>query len=106
MIKIDYFLNFSKRKLNNTIREYEIAKTKKKKLEDNFNKISFRNKKLLGDFELQKETAQSDFTWKSKKLDETIREKNVLEIDIQKNARILENMLSKTCSNTIRIEYD
>jgi hypothetical protein len=89
--------------LNDRIREYEDAKTKKKKLEETLSKITFRNKELIGDFELQEETAQNDFTWKSKKLDETISEKNLLETDIKKNARILENMLGKIFRNKVRI---
>jgi hypothetical protein len=104
--KIADFLKFSKRKLNDRIREYEDAKTKKKKLEETLSKITFRNKELIGDFELQEETAQNDFTWKSKKLDETISEKNLLETDIKKNARILENMLGKIFRNKVRIEFD
>ncbi|MCW4030868.1 MAG: hypothetical protein NWE80_00710 [Candidatus Bathyarchaeota archaeon] len=104
--KIDNFINFSKRRLNDRIREYEDAKTKKKKLEENLSKISFRNKEILGDFELKKETAQNDFTWKSKKLEETINEKNMLETDVKKNAKILENMLCKILSNKVKIEFD
>jgi len=103
--KIDAFLNFSRKKLDDMIREYGDAKEKKKELEENFSKISLRNEELLRNFEREEEIAQNDFTQTSRKLVETEREENMLEIDIKKNMIILEKMLSKISNNVVKIEY-
>lgn len=104
--KIDDFVSFSRNKLGDMLRECEDAEAKKRELEEIFNRISSRNKELLGNLELEKETVQNDFTSTSNRLDEMKREKNTLEIDIEKNARILEKMLSKTSSSRVKIEFD
>jgi len=104
--KIDDFVSFSRNKLSDMLRECEDAEAKKRELEDIFNKISSRNKELLGNLELEKETVQNDFTSTSKKLDEMKREKKTLEIDIERNARILEKMLGKTSSSRVKIAFD
>jgi DNA repair exonuclease SbcCD ATPase subunit len=104
--KIDDFLNFAKKKLKAMIKEYEDAKAKKKKLEENFRKISSRNENTLRNFKLQREIAQNDFTRISGRLDELERDENMLEIDIKKNARILEKMLSEIGNNKVKIKFD
>jgi len=103
--KIDPFLNFSRKKLDDMIREYEDAKEKKKELEENFSKISLRNEELLRNFRREKEIAQNDFTQTSRKLVETEREENMLEIDIKKNMIMLEKMLGEISNNVVKIEY-
>jgi predicted nucleic acid-binding Zn-ribbon protein len=101
---IDAFLSFSQYRLNTAIGEYDAAKAEKKKLEQEIRRISLRNHELLRDFEHQKEIAQNELTWISQKLDEIEREKNKVKTDIEKNARILEEMLSKIGSNQVKIE--
>ena len=73
--------------------------------EERFNEISSRSKELLWDLKLQKETAQNDLASASKRLDEMVGEKNTLETDIQKNASILERMLTKIGRNKVKIGF-
>lgn len=104
--KIDGFLDFCKKKLNDMMREYEEAEARKRELEENFSKVSLENKEFLRDFELQEETARKDLAWTSKELDEMERESSILGIDIGKNVRILEKMLGKIGNNRVTIEFD
>ena len=101
---IEVFLSFSKHRLNAAIGEYEAAKAEKKELEQDVRRISLRNHELLRDFEHQKEIAQSELTWISQKLAEIERENNKVKTDIKKNARILEEILSKIGSNPVKVE--
>ena len=102
--KIEAFLKFSRNNLSNMIEEYLEVKLEKKKFEEKLKEISLANKKILLDFELQKEIAQNDFTRTRRKLDEIEKEKNTLEIDIDKNLRILEKLLSKIVNNKVQID--
>ena len=104
--EIDDFVSFCRNKLQDMIGEYEEARAEKKESEQRLNEISSRRKELLGNLELEKENAQNDFASASKRLDEMVGEKDTLEIDIEKNARMLERMLSKISSNRVKIEFD
>ena len=99
-------MNFSKNELNDTIGEYEAAKEEKKKLEKNFNKISLRNEKLLRDHRREKEIAQNKFSRTSGELVEKEKENDLVEIDIKKNKKILEKMLSRIGNSIVKIEFN
>ena len=104
--KIDDFVSFSRNKLVHMLRECGEAEAKKRELREIFNKISSRNKELLGNLELEKDAVQNDFKSTSNRLDEMRSEKNTLETDIEKNARALQKMLSKTSGSKVRIEFE
>ena len=103
--EIDDFVSFCRDRLQEMIREYEDAEAEKGRSEERFNEISSRSKELLGDLELRKETAQNDLASASTRLEEMEREKNTLEVDVEKTVRMLEKMLSKIGSNKVRIEF-
>lgn len=98
------FLKFAENELNDKIAEYDELKGNKKKLEDMAEDLSSKNRELIKKFEQGKEDAEKKFKAMSRKLDDLKKEKNDLEVDIEKNIKILESMLSKISGNGVRVE--
>jgi hypothetical protein len=103
--EIDNFLNFSKKKLKDTIREYKSAIKKEKEITKRYNFLSSRKQNFLRESKQERVNAEKDYNLTSRKLDENEKEKNILDIEIKKNTIMLEKMLREISNNKIKINF-
>jgi hypothetical protein len=103
--EIDNFLNFSKKKLKDTIREYKSAIKKEKEITKRYNFLSSRKQNFLRESKQERVNAEKDYNLTSRKLDENEKEKNILDMEIKKNTIMLEKMLREISNNKIKINF-
>jgi DNA repair exonuclease SbcCD ATPase subunit len=102
--EIEDFLNFSNKKLKDTIREYINAKMKKKEIEERYNYLSSKKQNFLRESKQERVNAEKDYKLTSRKLDEKEKEKGILDIEIKKNIKMLEKILSEL-NNKVKIDF-